>query len=354
LDIVNGIIANIQLGQINLKLIDIGNTLNTILDLTQFNTALGLANLGLSAIGFAVVISKLNQIDSRIQNLQASISEIKNKIDRSIFAKTKSAIEVAEIALKMSSSSSRRRLVSEVIQPLLEAEHYYQAAWDSDWNEGNCILSREYILILSLVYVTETKCYLELEEHEMALKRLAGAEEIPKPRIRKYVKLLFEDPSGYLHSGCQGFRLSSILEILKYVTAESNVDKLFDEHIRTAIFNTCSIESWTDSIPPISRNAILALVAPSLVGVEWTLWDRMPWNTGARREVILGLMSRANQVIAAAQSMIELHRRLEGYRHEINEMVRLGLSFREWQDLVLLPKSSSEDRDSKILLLLLA
>jgi hypothetical protein len=114
LDIVNGIIANIQLGQINLKLIDIGNTLNTILGLTQFNTALGLANLGLSAIGFAVVISELNQIDSRIQNLQASISEM-NKIDRSIFAKTKSAIEVAEIALKMSSSSSRRRLVSEVI-----------------------------------------------------------------------------------------------------------------------------------------------------------------------------------------------------------------------------------------------
>jgi hypothetical protein len=251
LDIVNGIIANIQLGQINLRLIDIGNTLNTILGLTQFNIALGLANLGLSAIGFAVVISKLNQIDSRIQNLQASISEIKNKIDReiknkidsSIFAKTKSAIEVAEIALKMSSSSGRRRLVSEVIQPLLEAEHYYQAAWDSDWNEGNCILSREYILILSLVYVTETKCYLELEEHEMALKRLAEAEEILKPRIRKYVKLLFEDPSGYLHSACQGVRLSSILEILKYVTAESNVDKLFDEHIRTAIFNTCSIES---------------------------------------------------------------------------------------------------------------
>jgi len=129
LDIVNGIIANIQLGQINLKLIDIGNTLNTILGLTQFNTALGLANLGLSAIGFAVIISKLNQIGSRIQNLQASISEIKNKIDRSIFAKTKSAIEVAEIALKMSSSSSRRRLVSEVVQPLLEAEHYYQAAY---------------------------------------------------------------------------------------------------------------------------------------------------------------------------------------------------------------------------------
>jgi hypothetical protein len=98
----------------------------------------------------------------------------------------------------------------------------------------------------------------------MALKRLAEAEEILKPRIRKYVKLLFEDPSGYLHSACQGVRLSSILEILKYVTAESNVDKLFDEHIRTAIFNTCSIESWTDSIPLRSRNAILALVAPSL------------------------------------------------------------------------------------------
>jgi hypothetical protein len=63
-------------------------------------------------------------------------------------------------------------------------------------------------------------------------------------------------------------------------------------------------------------------------------------------------MSRANQVIAAAQSMIELDRRLEGYRHEINETVRLGLSYREWQSLVLPPKNSSEDPDPKVLLLL--
>jgi hypothetical protein len=147
-DIVNGIIANIQLRQINLKLIDVWNTLNTVLNLTRFNTALGLANLGLSAVGFASVISKLNQVNSRIQNLQASISEIKEKIDRSFFAKARSAIKAAEIALEMSSSTNRKQLVSEVIQPLLEAEHYCQAAWDSDWNKGNGILSREYILIL--------------------------------------------------------------------------------------------------------------------------------------------------------------------------------------------------------------
>jgi tetratricopeptide (TPR) repeat protein len=258
----------------------------------------------------------------------------------------------------MSSSTNRKQLVSEVIQPLLEAEHYYQAAWDSDWNKGNDILSREYILILSLVYVAEIKCYLELGEYETALKRLDEAEEILRPRIRGYVKLLFEDPSGYLHSACQKVSLSSIVEILKYATGESNVDKLFDKHIRPAIFNTLGIEAWIDSISPRSRNAILALTAPSSLGVGLTFWNRLPWDSlpwsaADRREGILSLMpSGANRVIAAAQSMIELHRRLEGYRHEINEMVRLGLSFREWQDLVLPPKSSSEDQDSKILLLL--
>ncbi|MFT0814634.1 hypothetical protein [Synechococcus sp. OH20] len=352
-DIINGILANIQLRQINLRLIDISNKLNTVLGLTQFNTALGLANLGLSAIGFAVVISKLDQIDSRIQHLQQSISELKDTIDRSLLAKAKSAINVAEIALKMSSQTNRKRLVTEVIQPLLEAEHYYQAAWDSNWNENNGILAREYILILSLVYVTEIKCYLELEEHEMALKRLAEAEEILKPRIRDYIKLLLtKNPSGYLHRTCQGVSLSSVVEILKYATGESDTNKLFDEYIRPAIFSAQDIESYLDSMPVRSRNAILALISPSLVGLDWTFWDRLPWNTAARRDVIFKLMSRVNQVIATAQSMIELDRRLEGYRYEVTEMTRLGLSYQEWQSLVLPPRSSPENPDSKVLLLL--
>ena len=349
-DIVGDIIVNIQLRQINLRLIDIRRKLNTVLDLTKFNAAIGLTNLGLSAIDFAVVTSKLNQIDSRIQSLQASIESLRESIDRSLLAKAKSAIDVAEIALKMYSPTNRKRLVTEVIQPLLEAEHYYLAAWDSNWNKNNGILAREYISILSLVYVTEIKCYLELEEHEIALKRLAEAEEILRPRIRKYVELLLTTkPSVYLHKACQGVSLSSVVEILKYVKGESDVDKLFDEYIRPAIFSAQSIKSWTDSIPLRSRNAILAIIAPSLIDTGgWIIWDTIVWDP-PRREAIL---SNANQVIATAQSMIELDRRLEGYRYEITEMTRLGLSYQEWQSLVLPPRSSPENMDPKVLLLL--
>lgn len=349
--IVNGIIANIQLRQINLRLIDTRGKLNTVLGLTKFNAAIGLTNLGLSAVDFAVVTSKLNQVDSRIQSLQASVESLRESIDRSLLAKAKSAIDVAEIALKMSSSTNRKRLVTEVIQPLLEAEHYYLAAWDSNWNKNDGILACEYILILSLVYVTEIECYLEMEEHEIALKRLAEAKEILRPRIRKYVELLLTTkPSVYLHKAYQeGVSLSSVVEILKYVKSESDVDKLFDKYIRPDIFSAQSIESYFDSMPTRSKNAILALIAPRLIDPSWwTVLDRIVWDP-PRREAII---SRANQVIAAAQSMIELDRRLEGYRYEITEMTRLGLSYQEWQSLVLPPKNSSEDPDPKVLLLL--
>ncbi|MFS8901892.1 hypothetical protein NW845_11050 [Synechococcus sp. H60.2] len=47
-DIINGILANIQLRQINLRLIDIGNKLNTVLGLTQFNIR------GVAAVGYAL------------------------------------------------------------------------------------------------------------------------------------------------------------------------------------------------------------------------------------------------------------------------------------------------------------
>ncbi|MFS8925392.1 hypothetical protein NW863_13110, partial [Synechococcus sp. B60.1] len=158
-----------------------------------------------------------------------------------------------------------------------------------------------------------------------------------------------ENPSGYLHRDCQGVSLSSVVEILKYVKGESDASKLFDEYIRPAIFNSQSIKSWTDSIPLRSRNAILAIIAPSLIDTGgWIIWDPIVWDP-PRREAIL---SNANQVIATAQSMIELDRRLEGYRYEITEMTRLGLSYQEWQSLVLPPKNSPEDPDPNVLLLL--
>jgi hypothetical protein len=139
------------------------------------------------------------------------------------------------------------------------------------------------------------------------------------------------------------------VEILKYVKGESDVDKLFDKYIRPDIFSAQSIESYFDSMPTRSKNAILALIAPRLIDPSWwTVLDRIVWDP-PRREAII---SRANQVIAAAQSMIELDRRLEGYRYEITEMTRLGLSYQEWQSLVLPPKNSSEDPDPKVLLLL--
>jgi len=244
-------------------------------------------------------------------------------------------------------------LVAEVIQPLIEAEHYYQSEWDSDWNKRGGIMGREYILILSLAYITEVKCYLELEEHEMALKRLAEAEETVRPRIKSYVKhLLTKNPSGYLHLACKGVNLSDILEILKYITGELDTDKLFDQYLRKSIFNCKDIESWIESIPVGSRNAALAHIKPSLVGKDWDFWAYLPWNTSARKEAIFELLSQTYKVIEVIHSMIELDRRLEGYRYEISEMSRLGLSYQEWKKLVLPPENLDNNSNSKVLLLL--
>lgn len=347
-DIVNGVIANIQLGQANLKLVEIDKKLQTVLGLTQLNTAVGLANLGISAIGFAIVITKLNQIEDRIKHLQLSISELQEKIDNSFLSKIKSAVSLADISIKMR-DVNRKQLVSEVIQPLIEAQHYYQIQCDSDWSKRNGILGHEYILVLSLAYVTEAKCYLELGENEIALERIAEAEKTLRPRIKRYVKhLLTENPSGYLHSVCKEISLSDIMDALKYTQNESDPNKLFDQYIRKSICNSLDLEKWINTLPKGVRDAALVHIAPSLVGQDWSPSIIDIWNN--RKKAILELMSQAHKVIAVIKYMIELDRRLESYRYEINNLTQLGLTYREWRELIPPPANLSDS--SKLVMIL--
>jgi hypothetical protein len=58
----------------------------------------------------------------------------------------------------------------------------------------------KYLLMLSLAYVAEARCYLELGESETALFRLQEGTEKIRERVHRYVEILLtSNPAAYLH-----------------------------------------------------------------------------------------------------------------------------------------------------------
>ncbi|WP_414569883.1 hypothetical protein [Nostoc sp. CCY 9925] len=75
------------------------------------------------------------------------------------------------------------------------------------------------MLTLSLAYLAEARCYLELEEHETALRRFQEGARIIRSRIQKYVNLLLtSNPGAYLQPEFKGqIHLRRITRIYQWI-----------------------------------------------------------------------------------------------------------------------------------------
>ncbi|WP_243406980.1 hypothetical protein [Cuspidothrix issatschenkoi] len=85
----------------------------------------------------------------------------------------------------------------QAINRFLEAEHIYIEKTDIEIEKQSQIAD-EYLLTLSLAYIAEARCYLEIEEHETAILRFQEGAKVIRLRIQKYVDLLLtSNPNVY-------------------------------------------------------------------------------------------------------------------------------------------------------------
>ena len=85
-------------------------------------------NLGVSAVGFAIVISKLNKIQSQLEQIDRKSKEIlsemewfSRKEDLKLVAEMKSALEIGEDAMHASDEDDRRDGLKQAIKELIRA-----------------------------------------------------------------------------------------------------------------------------------------------------------------------------------------------------------------------------------------
>ena len=141
-------------------------------------------NLGVSAVGFTIVISKLNKIQSQLKRLSSEVRWVSRKQDLTLIAGMKSALEIAEDAMHASNKDDLVNGLKKAIEELIKAANTSET-WLSE-----LISTRDYLSkpeLFGLYYrtwacsrIAIVQSYLSLEDSELAMRaiqRMCGESE---------------------------------------------------------------------------------------------------------------------------------------------------------------------------------
>ena len=329
--------------------------------LPQVSAVSSVLNLAVSTMGFVIVLKRLGVIEQRLEQAQEVLQTIDYKIDLSFYANFRAALDLAINAFTMTNSETRKMSAMQAINRFLEAEHHYTKLTDIEIGNGSQVAD-EYLSTLCLAYVTEVRCYLELEEIDTAHRRLQEGAAILRPRFEKHINtLLTSNPAAYLHPSLKeqvGLkRLTKVYQWLKPELDESDVFEMQRENLFKLAKNS---EEWTNSLPQAIRIPKGGTAAPTnvfnglakqskkLIGA---LPSRSKMKAGSPEAVTPSpeteAYGRLPTMMELIETMVEDDNRLAMYESEVGTFHRLGMSFQEWRQLA--PSSPAQGNGTDLI-----
>jgi len=340
------------------------SALSNIPALASVNAVASTLNLAVTTMGFIVVLKRLGIIEKQLEQAQEVLRAIDYKIDLSFYANFRAALDLAHNAFTMTNSETRKMSAIQAINRFLEAEHHYTKLADTEIGNGSPVAD-EYLSTLCLAYVTEVRCYLELNELDTARRRLQEGTAILRSRFEKHINtLLTSNPAAYLHPSLKGQvglkRLTQVYQWLKPGLDESDVFEMQRENL----FNLAQKpEEWISSLPQAIRiskggSATHANVFNGLAKQSKKLIEALPsmskisgTKSGSQEAVMqspeMEIFGRLPAAMGLIESMVEDDNRLTMYESEVERIYRLGMSFQEWQQLA--PSSAAQENGSNLI-----
>jgi len=337
------------------------SSLSSISSLSSVGAVSSVLNLAISTMGFIVVVKRLNAIERQLEQSQEILQTIGYKIDLSFYANFRAALDLAMNAFTMTNSETRKISSMQAINRFLEAEHHYTKLTDMEIGNGSQVAD-EYLSTLCLAYVTEARCYLELDEIDTARRRLQEGAAVLRPRFEKHIKtLLTSNPAAYLHPNLKeqvGLkRLTKVYQWLNYGVDESDVFEMQRENLFKLAQNP---EEWTNSLPQairISKGGIatptnmfndLAKQSKKFIGA---LPSMSKMKAGTPEAVTpspeIEAYGRLPAMMKLMETMVEDDNRLAMYESEVETIHRLGMGFQEWRQLA--PSSTTQENGTDLI-----
>lgn len=320
-------------------------------------------NLAVTTMGFTLVLKRLGVIEQQLEQAQEVLQIIDYKIDLSFYANFRAALDLACNAFSMNNPETRKMSAMQAISRFLEAEHHYTKLADKEIGYGSQVAD-EYLSTLCLAYVTEARCYLEIEELDTARRRLQEGATALRPRFEKHVNtLLTSNPAAYLHPSLKNqVGLNHLTEIYQWLNPGVDENEVFDMQRENFFKLAQKPEEWINSLPQaiqIPKVTTQTNVFNGLAKQSKKFIGSLPGkiskisgsNTGSQESVIqsseMEIYSNLPSVMGLMGSMVENYNRLAMYESEVETIHRLGMSFQEWQQLA--PPSSAQGNDSELI-----
>lgn len=313
----------------------------------SMNLVTGTLNLAVSTMGFAIVLQRLGVIEQQLGQAQAIFQKLDHKIDISFYANFRAALDLAINAFTMSNSETRKMSAMQAINRFLEAEQYYAKLADMEIANGS-LVADDYLSTLCLAYVTEARCYLELEEIETARRRLQEGTAKLRPLFEKHINtLLTSNPAAYLHPSLKDkVGLKQLTRVYKWMEPELDEGDVFEKQRENLFRLAQSPKSWINTLPqaiciPKGSTLASANVFDGLAKQSKKFIDSLPSiskvKNGSSETATLSPETAAYGRLPAAMALMELmiedETRFRIYESEIEMINRLGMSFHEWQQL---------------------
>jgi hypothetical protein len=334
--------------------------ISEVLSLSSTAADASTLNLALSTMQFAVVMKRLQVIEKQLKEMKQILDSIDYKIDLSFYANFRAALDLAANAFTLSNHESRRVSSMQAINRFLEAEHHYTNLADIEIANQSQVAD-DYLYTLSLAYVTEVRCYLELDEIDTALQRLQEGHSVLRPRIERHVRtLLTSNPAAFLHpSLTQAIGLKRLTAVYRWLTPGVDETSVFEAQ-RANLFRLAQDpEAWVASLPPAIRLPVKSSLFSSKLIDDLTrqfagpelrsrfagLLGALPGNIAERAGVNKPPQSKEGPLpdaqlfavlpgtLSLIELMIEHCTRFESYVGELQTLRAAGLSFAEWRKL---------------------
>jgi len=335
-------------------------TVNTALSFAD--PVLSVLNLAVSTMGFLIIKNRLGVLEKQLEQAQGVLQTIDYKIDLSFYANFRAALDLACNTFTMTNSETRKMSAMQAINRFLEAEHHYTTLADIEIGNGS-LVADEYLSTLCLAYVTEVRCYLELEELDTARSRMQEGVAALRPRFEKHINtLLTSNPAAYLHPTLkEQVGLKQLTKVFQWLEPGVDESDIFEMQ-RENLFNLAQKpDEWINSLPQaisIPKSATHSKAFDNFAKYSKKLVRALPGMSS-----ISGLKAESKEaerqspeseifghlptVMGVMESMVEDDNRLTMYDSELEIINRLGMSFHEWQQLA--PPSTTQGNGSELI-----
>lgn len=293
--------------------------------LAMASPLLATANLGVSVVGFAMVLQQLNRITDQIRVVEAKVDQISHKLDDQALAQLKAGINACRNAVELQDPNLRIQMAGQAITTLHASRQYFNQQVTRSAGKAEAT-STEYVGMAFIALAAEVQTYLQLDEGGKAAQTLTQGLRELRPGLTQlmyavldctchYLKPEFSgqvdlDLMLWLHNGFRRMQVNPGESVEQLSASE-----LFDI-VRPNINEVFSSrEDWHGEIPQV-------IVDTSDVPDWWIGPLNQGTDKNARFQLVKEKLAQGlNKIVA----MVEAHDRLLAQVIQLEEMEYLGL-----------------------------